>query len=392
MPNTAAVCVDGIGYSAHTTFKLYGGTISNNTASGNKSRTGDGGGVLIGEHVNFTMYGGTISGNKATAYTKNGSSTGGGGGVYAQDGFTMTGGSITNNDADGSGGGVYAGSNFTMTGGSITGNSTAGKGGGVYCTFLNSERMTVTGKVTITGNKKGTADNNVYFASDRPIVIKDGWLNSAARIGVNTNATATSSNPVKIATGASNSSVKYTGIFMPDEKTAYSVSREKDSDTNEYCLYLVPHTHSYTTYTARDATITAVCSCGDTGGGTVTINAPTSESGPLTYDNKAKEATLTKSDDWKGGTVKANSIVYKQGTDTFSTAPKNAGSYTASITVGEGDKAATASVDFTIGRAELTPDDLTFTPPGNLTYNGQSKTATGKAEHGRTGIGDVTVY
>jgi hypothetical protein len=56
-----------------------------------------------------------------------------GGGVYVDNdaAFTMTGGTISENQVAGSGGGVYVVGTFTMTGGTITDNNATGLGGGV---------------------------------------------------------------------------------------------------------------------------------------------------------------------------------------------------------------------------------------------------------------------
>jgi parallel beta-helix repeat protein len=114
--NSGGVFVQSPGSS----FTMYGGTISGNTAS---SR---GGGVCVWYNGTFTMYGGTISSN---------SDSGNGGGVYVNNNgvFNMHGGTISGNNGGFGGGGVYvdSGGTFTMSGGTISGNS-ANTGGGVF--------------------------------------------------------------------------------------------------------------------------------------------------------------------------------------------------------------------------------------------------------------------
>ncbi|MDE5666747.1 MAG: hypothetical protein K2I29_00735, partial [Clostridia bacterium] len=122
-------------YDGH--FQMNGGTIANNTANNG------GGGVYVYGGKMFSMGGGTISNNTANAN---------GGGVRVEDGtFEMYGGGeITNNNAGiDNGGGVYVYNDgtFTMTGGTISGNE-AGNGGGVY----TDGRFDLDGG-TITGNK-----------------------------------------------------------------------------------------------------------------------------------------------------------------------------------------------------------------------------------------------
>ena len=168
--------------------------------------------------------------------------------------------------------------------------------------------------------------------------------------------------------------------------------------SNGYNCYSEPftvtrHQHSWT-YTASGATITATCSQCSASGGSVTIAAPAE----LTYNGSGKVAVVTASgDDWQGPAVSDISIGYikmgKYGPEKLenSARPTNAGTYTASITLGEGNKAATASVEYTIAKAEPKASDFTFTAPAGLTYDGSAKTATVTEKIGVTGMGDVTV-
>ena len=116
---------------------------------------------------------------------------------------------------------------------------------------------------------------------------------------------------------------------------------------------MTQHQHSWT-YTASGATITAKCTAEgcyltDGNGGSVTINAPAADT--LTYNGNQKAATVTSSDDWKGVAIDKIAVAYTQNGKTLSSAPTDAGEYTASITVGEGNKPAIASVKYTIQKA-----------------------------------------
>ena len=132
--------------------------------------------------------------------------------------------------------------------------------------------------------------------------------------------------------------------------------------SNGYNCYSEPftvtqHQHSWT-YTASGATITAKCTAEgcyltDGNGGSVTIKAPAE----LTYSGEGKPATVTASSDWQGPAASGITISYIK-TGTYGqqmlengALPTDAGEYTASITVGEGNKAATASVEYTIQKA-----------------------------------------
>lgn len=160
-----------------------GGVITGGNANANNN---DGGGVIIVSGGTFTMTGGNIVGCTA----------GSGGGVDVSGTFTMTGGSIAGCvAAHASGGGVYVetGGAFEMSGGSIAGCTAAstlaggggicnegtttlsgsakiqncqvdatGEGGGIW-SFESGGALTVNGNVEITGCKRGTTPDAMYF-------------------------------------------------------------------------------------------------------------------------------------------------------------------------------------------------------------------------------------
>lgn len=143
------------------------------------------------------------------------------------------------------------------------------------------------------------------------------------------------------------------------ENSIYQYRVDVRSD-NGYQCYSEPftvtrHQHSWT-YTASGATITASCTdttCTSPNGGSVTIKAPAE----LTYSGEGKPATVAASSDWQGPAASGITISYIK-TGTYGQQmlengelPTNAGEYTASIMLGEGNKAATASVEYTIQKA-----------------------------------------
>lgn len=159
-------------------------------------------------------------------------------------------------------------------------------------------------------------------------------------------------------------------------------------------VVVTKHEHSWT-YSASGATITAKCTAEgcyltDKLGGTFTISAPAANT--LTYDGSAKEATA-KLDAVSGVTSlpTVGSITYAQNGTALTSAPVNAGEYTASITVGEGNKAATANVKYSIEKATPTAENFSFTAPIDLTYNGEVKIAAIAPNTDITGMGNVTV-
>ena len=347
------------------------------------------GGVYV-ESGTFTISGNAnISGNKAGATGCKG------GGVYVSGGgtFNMLGGEITGNTAAGSGGGMYVSNGigsigkFTMSGGEISGNTADSYGGGVYVTPYNST-FTMSGDVTITGNKVCVADNNVYLPSNKTITI-GAALGTGAKIGVITSGDPTSGNPIQIATDATNEQLDYTKIFTPDVKDkGYTIT--KDGAT----LYLSTHEHSWEYSVGADdvTTISATCkdtTCTSRNGGMVTISKPRHT---VYGDGKTADATVAKNT-WVADAV--SEITYKNytGDNTpLPTAPTDAGRYIASITAG----GKTAYVFYEIAKATPTANDFNFSvPTSNLTYDGTAKTATVEPKEGITGMGTaigITYY
>ena len=135
--------------------------------------------------------------------------------------------------------------------------------------------------------------------------------------------------------------------------------------SNGYNCYSEPftvtrHQHSWT-YTASGATITAKCSKCDASGGSVTIAAPAE----LIYSGEGKPATVTASSDWQGPAASGITISYIKSGKYIQqlengALPTNAGTYTASITLGGKE----VSVQYTINKADLT----VTANPATITY------------------------
>ena len=115
--------------SSGASVNFVNGTISDNSTSGN-----GGAGIYISDNCSLYMQGGTISGNGAI--------NGYGGGIFLRGRARIMGGSIEGNIADGKGGGIYSiQGDLQITGGAISANE-AEEGGGLYSygsvTFENS--------------------------------------------------------------------------------------------------------------------------------------------------------------------------------------------------------------------------------------------------------------
>lgn len=148
-----------------------GGSIEANSAKSPSGPTGcaQGGGVYISGSGKMTLSDGTISDNNTYSTTTSGSSMGGGVFVYTGGEMTMTGGLIKDNGYPAStilGGGIYSFGSLSLTGGTITTNE-ASKGGGIY---IEKESSTTTssltwGLTTINSNtaSSGVGSGNNYY-------------------------------------------------------------------------------------------------------------------------------------------------------------------------------------------------------------------------------------
>lgn len=283
------------------------------------------------------------------------------------------------------------GGTLTVTGTlTATGNTSGRSTYGLYNTGEGT--VTVNGTFTASGgeyavynfgplNMAGTvnANKNVYLGKDRTITVV-GELDNATSITVQTSATPAAGSPVTIATTENADWIKE-GSFVSWTPGKYAVSRIDEGKT----VVLRGHEHDWSYTLGSDGTaISAVCGnadglCGNTNGGSVTIAPP---SGELIYDGSAKAARLTKTG-WT--TADVGEITYQKDGSALSAAPIDAGTYTASITVG----GQTASVTYEIGKATPMAKDFVFAAPGNLNYDGNSKIVTVSST--KISVDDVTV-
>ena len=142
-----------------------------------------------------------------------------------------------------------------------------------------------------------------------------------------------------------------------DKMVAHTFHVNENDNTKhicEKCGATEAHSTTNFTYSADEGKnrITVYCNEGGCGAniGYVELAAP---SGTITYDGTKKEATVSDTVDGVDFST-STAIAYKQGETTLTSEPVNAGTYTASITLGTGEGAATVSVEFTIERATPT--------------------------------------
>ena len=186
--------------------------------------------------------------------------------------------------------------------------------------------------------------------------------------GINTGGT----NQTVTVNGQYQATGDYLGIksFTAYSNFIVSANEPPSGQSTYYWLRLTSHTHNFT-YSASGATITAKCSAegcplppstqsGSDHAAALTIAAPNN----LAYDGNAKAAVITDENKIQGSAK----VMYqkKTGESTYDTAtetaPTNAGTYKASITLGtEENNKATASVEYTITATPLTITDATLT-------------------------------
>lgn len=141
-------------------FTMYGGTICENFVSDSDSVLG-GGGVRVTDHSRFRLYGGSVSGNTASGLN--------GGGVLAAGDdavFEMNGGTVENNLASSGGGvSVEAGAQMALTGGIVRDNSAGLFGGGIFvlgcedgAESADTELLMTSGSIG-GGNQAGNEEN-----------------------------------------------------------------------------------------------------------------------------------------------------------------------------------------------------------------------------------------
>ena len=317
---------------AGSTYTLAGGKITNCNCSAYNA-------PVYLEAGTFTMKGGMICNNTLTDFAS----------VYVAGGtFNMSGGTITGNTNKKASGSAASGvhvisGTFNMSGGSITNNNSpdANSAAGVY--FQSPGLFNVKGKVTITGNTSKGKDLNVLVNGNRTIGI-NGNLDSDSRIGVTTATAPSGSTTIQFTNGLSGKGSKTNFISDNPDYTVMIKNNE---------AHLIAHKHEFE-YSADGDTITATCvyiitDCPlEDRTATIKLVPPTlkvyggSGSEKATIEGEIPGVTLP-------------NIIYCDGPEETTTAPKNAGQYFAKITLGESPFEATAEISYTIAKADITP-------------------------------------
>lgn len=140
--------------------------------------------VIYNDGGNLTI---TDSSNEKGGVLTGGYNSGHGSGIYNKSGtLTIEGGTFTGNHSgnSGKGGAIYIETGtLNLNGGIVTNNIADSQGGGIY--VESGKTMNMQGAPTITGNKVGSSDNNLFLSNNVVINVGDGGLTgSDGTIGV----------------------------------------------------------------------------------------------------------------------------------------------------------------------------------------------------------------
>ena len=154
------------GYSGGGIYVTGESTLTNNTISGNTAVNRGGGGVYAGVYASGSTV--TLTNNIITGNTSSGS--GGSGGVYASGStVTLTNNIITGNTAEkGSGGGlyVYRPATVTLTNNTIIENTAEEDSGGIYVQLYNNSNTAQIYNNIIYNNTANTKGDDLYINND----------------------------------------------------------------------------------------------------------------------------------------------------------------------------------------------------------------------------------
>ena len=151
-----------------------------------------------------------------------------GGAVYNRHELTVTNWVAAHNTAD-KGGAVYNTGTLKLTGATISVNTATANGGGIYL----EEDVTIDGKISVTDNKVGEADNNVCIDSDEKIVIEQGF-DAESMLGI-TYGSDTGSEPYEFTSGYYKKDVSDVLFFTSDSDDAVIRFRPSTSSYNPDC-------------------------------------------------------------------------------------------------------------------------------------------------------------
>ena len=306
--------IDGGGiYHRLGTCNFYNGKVTNNNTNYR------GGGVYNGGTFNF--FGGEISGN-TTNTPGDDSNEYGGGGIYNYGTLNVSGGKISNNRTNKSGGGICNYGNdgkaeVNISGGEITGNYSRLGGGGVYLSY-NGKGFNMSGG-TISNNTASGSGGGVFASKTNPLVMTGGKI-------------------IKNGTGYNGGGVVVSS-FLKISGDAEINSNYYSGDNSKSNIFLVGK--------STDTGIVDIRVAGKLTGGEfgVDVNDVQNLNRALAYGSGY---TMTQED-----------------------AAKFVSEYSGYETIFKNSKVYLRKIP-----ENLTAEDFTFTPPADLTYDGNAKPAT----------------
>lgn len=349
--------LDGTG----TTFVLYLGDPSRQgvvtfTSSAQISGGTVSGGVRMRSGTSMTVSGGTLENNAALATIE----------MYSETTLNVSGGEILNTVSNGDAISNMNGGTVIISGGTV--NSS-----GDYARAIRTQNS---GGVEISGGNIFGAQYDLSFGSDDTVELAGGTFPGGITIYGKTlneslgNGFSYWAGNTMLTVAADAASITDKGDITIRATCNHSGNSNEVTDNGD-------GTHSFTcsacgstvyeahtpVYSANGNTITATCSanCGATGTATVTAESKTYNGQPAVVDYQCSGIVYS---------AEVTPNITKGGKYVAGEDLADAGDYTASITLGLGGDAATASVDFTIAKAEVS---ITAAPtPNTLTYTGEA--------------------
>ena len=282
--------------------------------------------------------------------------------------------------------------NFTITNCTFTGNTSENSNSGALCVGATSSSAA---DVTVNYCTFATDSDKIYVNGSNGLTVKNSIIRATPKRDSEFNENITTDNNITITDSLTSENVTVTSgdtkithtVYRKESELSEAIDNGNDSNvkidqlgdtvTNKHDIgaveIAIAHEHSFT-YSASGAVLTATCigagTCDLTNKqATITLVAPSN----LVYDGNAKIATISGSIPG----VENPSITYASGAPASPSSPVNAGTYTASITLGN----ATASVSFTI--TEKTADVAVTLTPATSNMNvtqGETNTAWFKAK------------
>lgn len=198
--------------------------LNNHTLSRGLASASGWGFVIYNDGGNLTI---TDTSNEKGGILTGGYNSGDGSGIYNNSGtLIIEGGTFSGNHAAGKGGAIYIKTGtLNLKGGTITNNIANNQGAGIY--VESDGTMNMQGAPTITGNRVGSSDNNLFLSNNVVINIGTGGLNgNVGSIGV-------SKDSPGLITTALDNATRYQ-IFVSDKNNCETTNVVDNTENKAY--------------------------------------------------------------------------------------------------------------------------------------------------------------